>query len=225
MNAMTRRSPKRALSGLFRRKRMCCSTRRPRSLRVSEDTPPQCLLPSRTGGPRGARVTGHVRATGRRTAPSGSPLPRRRMTTQMPPVPLQHSQRPQPLLTAAVSGRDELLSPVRQFHFLDRSHKITWVRTCPSPSAVRARPTFDNGGIGTSRTGQEHRQHYSMLVTCIVSYPVSPGNVGLLWTQMCGFTAMELMSECQLPTLLLNWCPLMTLWRIVLEYYMLLPCF
>lgn len=93
---------------------MCCSTRQRRSLRASEDTPPQWLppRPSPTGGPRGARqaATGRGPATGRQpTAPSGSPLPRRKETRTTPtaaaaPRPL--SRRPPPPRTAAASGRD-----------------------------------------------------------------------------------------------------------------------
>lgn len=99
---------------------MCCSTRRRRSLRASEDTPPQWLPlpPSPTGGRRGARqaATGLGRATGRRpTAPSGSPLPRRKEETRRTPTaaaaPRPRSRRPPPRRTAAASGRDGRPAP------------------------------------------------------------------------------------------------------------------
>lgn len=126
---------------------MCCSMRQPHSHRVSEDTPPQCLLPSRTGGPRGERATGHVRATGRRTAPSGSPLPRRRMITQTSPVLLRRSQHLQLLHTAAVSGRDEL-PPMPQFIWT--GHTETTGSHSPSTECTKAHFTYCADGIGSS---------------------------------------------------------------------------
>lgn len=165
---------------------MCCSMRQPHSHRVSEDTPPQCLLPSRTGGPRGERATAHGRATGRRTAPSGSPLPRRRMITQTSPVPLRRSQHLQPLPTAAVSGRDEL-PPMPQFIWT--GHTETTGSHSFSTECRKAHFTSCADGIGSSQTSQEGRQHYPTLVTCTVSYPVLLGNVGLLRTRMCSCTS------------------------------------
>lgn len=81
--------------------------RQRRSLHASEDTPPRCL-PSQTGGPRGARevATAPGRDTGRRTAPSGSPLPRRKTTTLPTPVPHPPSRHLRPPHTAVASGRD-----------------------------------------------------------------------------------------------------------------------
>lgn len=93
------------------------------------------------------------------------------MTTQTLPVPLRHSQRPQPLRTAVASGRDELPPSTPQIR-LDRSHKITPAHIRLSPSAARALPTFDKDSIGSPCTSQELQQCYPMLVICTVSYPV-----------------------------------------------------